>query len=159
VSAAASAASAATAAAGVAGIQAQVDTIDGEITALQNQTQYLSSSTAGNYSRFTTNLRITNGVTDNITLSQNGNINSVGGLTCNSITSSTIASSNTITASNAITGGSFVSTGGLTINGALNVGTAGSTVHNISGLTVNINALYINLNGIVSMPTNFFTQW
>jgi hypothetical protein len=143
----------------IATIGGEITTIDGQITTLQNQTQFLSANTAGNYSRFSSDLRITSGVSDNIVLYENGNINSSGALTCNNITTSTIASSNTITASNAITGGSFVSTGGLNMSGALNVGTVNSTVHNIYGSVVNINALSINLNGIVSSPTSYFTQW
>ncbi len=48
-------------------------------------------------------------------MSQNGNINNSGSLTCASITTGSIASSDTVTASNAITGGSFVSCGGCTL--------------------------------------------
>jgi hypothetical protein len=45
------------------------------------------------------------------------------------------------------------------MSGALNVGTINTTTHNIYGAIVNINAVSINLNGVVSIPTNFFSQW
>ena len=55
--------------------------------------------------------------------------------------------------------GNISNSGSFTSNGGLSCGTVNTSVHNIYGSVMNINCLSINLNGIVSSPTSFFTQF
>ena len=140
--------------AAIASLQGQIDAIQTSISTLQSKTQYLTTSTSTLTSRFTSQLKINDGTTDNAIITQSGN------LTCNTINSSGITSSGNFTnGTNTLTTGSITSSGNLTNTGILNLGTTLTGTHNINGAVININCALINLNGFVSTGTSFFSQW
>ena len=67
----------------------EIAVLDEQVSVLDTKTLYLSTGVyvdASIFSRFTSNLRINNGVSDNIVLYQNGDINMTGTLTTGTVT-------------------------------------------------------------------------
>ena len=135
-------------------IDGSIGILEENVTTLEDKTIYQNTNAASQYTRFTSDVRINNGVSDRILLKTSGtsefadNVLIDGSLTTNGINNSGTIKTNNI---------DFIST---LSPQTMNIGTGG-------GLTNIINIGYgitdvINLNGIVVMPYNlsgFMNQW
>jgi hypothetical protein len=154
----------------VIGIEGEIITIQAEIDVLQLKTNYLSTS--GTSSRFTSPLLINNGVSDRITLNQDGTSQFLGAMSVSSSVSGTefIAQSALSFTNNVGIIGYQTPTlniGNSSLNTTTNIGGVSLNIGNdLSNTSVNIggglgiinlNGSVINLNGLVSSinPFNF----
>ena len=150
--------------AAIAALEAQILTMQGQITAIDIeiatlQAKTLYQSVVGTATRFTSNLQINDGMYNDVILKRGEKSEFYYGIN----TGDDVSVAGSITATEAIsTDGNISTSSNLIINGNTTLGSSViNNTHTITGNTLDVNCAFINLNGFVSgsfFTSNYFNQ-